>query len=83
MRVLLAAVARARGAADPVLGRVTAVLLVAGVLWVIAIAALVLMLVGALPFDPGAGVLSLIVAVGAAFAGVWLGGAIVRARPEI
>lgn len=83
MRVLLAAVARARGAADPVLGRVTAVLLVAGVLWVIAIAALVLMLVGALPFDPGAGVLSLIVAVGAAFAGAWLGGAIVRARPEI
>jgi len=83
MRTMLAAVAALRGSADRALGRLTPVMLIAAVLWVVVVAALVLMLIGVLSFDPLAGVLSVIVAVAATFAGAYAGGAIVRARPEI
>lgn len=83
MRTVLAAIAAGRGGVDRALGRLTSVMLIAAILWVIVVAALVLMLVGVLAFDSIAGVLSLIVALAATFAGAYAGGAIVRARPEI
>lgn len=83
MRVLLAALARVRGGVDRALGRLPAVVLLAAVLWIITVAALGLMLGGALPFDALAGALSLIVAIVTTCAGALAGGAIVRARPEI
>lgn len=83
MRTVLAAIAAGRGGVDRALGRVTSVMLIAGVLWVIVVVALVLMLLGVLSFDPLAGVLSVIVAVAATFAGAYAGGAIVRTRPEL
>jgi ferredoxin-NADP reductase len=82
MKAFLAGVAAARGAVDRTLGRLTPVLLIAAVLWIIAIVALILMLVGAMPFDALAGVLSLIISIAGAFVGAWIGGAAVRARPE-
>lgn len=83
MKALLAAIASWRGIADRVLGRVTPVVLIAAVLWAIVVAALVLGLLGVIAVEPGAGVLSLLVALVATFAGAALGGAIVGARPEI
>jgi len=82
MRVLAAA-ARARGAADRALGRLTPVLLIAAVLWAIVVVALVEALLGALPFDPAVGVLSLLVALAATLLGAWLAGLAVRARFEL
>lgn len=82
MKPVLAAIAAGRGAIDRALGRLTPVALIAAVLWIIAIAALVMMLIGSLGFDPLAGVLSLIVSLATTFAGAYLGGLVVRARPE-
>jgi len=83
MRAVLAATAAARGGVDRALGRLTPVVLITAVLWIIAIAALVLMLVGVLSFDPLDGVLSLIVSLAATAVGAYAGGAIVRARPQL
>lgn len=83
MRVALAAFARGRAVVDRALGRLPAVSLTAAVLWIITIAALGLMVGGALPFDALAGVLSLVVALAATTAGAFAGGAIVRARPQL
>lgn len=83
MNAVLASVARARGAIDRALGRVTSVVLIAILLWVVVIAALVLMLVGVLAFDALAGVIALLVATAATLAGAYAGAAIVRARPEL
>lgn len=83
MRTILATLAALRGGVDRALGRLAPVALVAAVLWVIIVAALILMLLGVLSFDPLAGVASLLVSAAATFAGAYAGGAIVRARPEI
>jgi len=83
MRTVLAAIATGRGGIDRALGRVTAVALIAATLWVVVVAALVLMLVGVLAFDPLAGVLSVIVTVASTAVGAYAGGAIVRATPEL
>ncbi|MBO9578069.1 MAG: oxidoreductase [Microbacteriaceae bacterium] len=79
---VLAAWAAMRGVVDRILGRFTAILVIAALLWLIVVAALVFMLVGALPFDPLAGVVSLLVAVAATLAGAFAAGAAMRARPE-
>jgi len=83
MKTVLAAIAAVRGGIDRALGRLTPVLLVGAVLWAIVVAALILMLVGVLSFDPLAGVVALLVSTAATLTGAFAGGAIVRARPEI
>ncbi|OJX64527.1 MAG: hypothetical protein BGO95_08655 [Micrococcales bacterium 73-13] len=83
MTALLAAIATWRGTADRALGRLTPVVLVAAVLWIVVVAALVLGLLGLVPVEPGAGVLCLLVALVATFAGALVGGALVRARAEV